>query len=628
MVAADQTVPRVHVMEFGTEVRSEGILFRLWAPGASAVDLVLEGDEGTRRFHRMAGDGTGWYRFFATEAAPGARYSFRIEDDLLVPDPASRCQASDIHGPSVVIDPRAYPWRDTSWRGRPWREAIIYELHVGTFSAKGDFAGVSERLDYLADLGVTALELMPIADFPGERNWGYDGALLFAPDRAYGSPEDLKSLVEAAHARNLMVFLDVVYNHFGPEGNYLYVYARQAFFDESRQTPWGAALDFSGPSSATVRRFFIDNALYWLKEYHLDGLRFDAVHAIDDDSTPHILTEIAEAVHKGPGRHRQIHLILENDRNEAHYLRTDSKGACRQFTAQWNDDLHHACHVLLTGESQGYYVDYCRQPLQLLGRALAEGFAYQGEPSPYRNDQARGEPSCHLPQTAFVSFLQNHDQIGNRAFGERLSQLIPEPLLHQALALVLLAPSPPLLFMGEEFGAQTPFLYFCDFGPDLADQVREGRQQDCDRVSPLSKSLSPPQIPDPNAIETFLRSRLDWQEIGKERGRRFRKIYRELLALRQREIIPRLAGLPGGGAEYTVIGLAGLQVRWTLGDGADLRVIVNFSDECLSGYEMGDGFLLYALPAEAGAAASRRQVMPRSVLWTLNEKGVGGDRER
>jgi malto-oligosyltrehalose trehalohydrolase len=619
---------RWYSMPFGTEIRDQGVLFRLWAPGAATVDLVLENRDHTRSFYPMKGEEDGWYRLFSPLAGPGSLYRFRIDQDLLVPDPASRCQAEDVHGPSLVVDPRAFPWQDASWQGRPWEEAVIYELHVGTFSPHGGFSGVRERLDYLAHLGVTALELMPVADFPGQRNWGYDGALLFAPDRTYGTPEDLKSLVQAAHARNMMVFLDVVYNHFGPEGNYLHVYARQAFFDQNRHTPWGVALNFSGAMSALVRRYFIDNALYWLEEYHLDGLRFDAVHAIDDDSTPNILTEIAAAVHAGPGRHRHIHLVLENDGNEARYLERGVNGACRQYAAQWNDDIHHTCHVLLTGEGQGYYGDYSQQPLRLLGRCLTEGFAYQGELSPYRNHAARGEPSRDLPLTAFVSFLQNHDQIGNRAFGERLGHLVPEPLLDLAVALLLLSPSPPLLFMGEEFGAQTPFLYFCDFGPELAGKVKEGRRLEFRRFAQFADPEARERIPDPNAEDTYRRSCLDWRELDREKGWKILQKYRALLALRRQEIVPRLAGLQGGTAHFTLLGESGLRVHWILGDGAQLTVVVNFAPEALAGVAPEDGSLLYAQPAGAlEAAASRQVILPRSILWLLKEKGRVRDGE-
>jgi len=619
MAADAMTINRSHSMPFGTMIMAEGVLFRLWAPGAGTVELVLEESDGARQFYPMTGPDDGWYHLLNSRAVPGSLYRFRIDGDLLVPDPVSRCQAEDIHGPSVVIDPQSFPWRDGSWKGRPWEEMIIYELHTGAFSPDGRFSGIIERLDYLADLGVTAVELMPLADFPGRRNWGYDGALLFAPDRTYGAPEDLKALVQAAHARDMMVFLDVVYNHFGPEGNYLHVYAREAFFDESRHTPWGAAINFGGVMSPAVRRFFVHNALYWLEEYHIDGLRFDAVHAIFDESSPHILEEIATAVRNGPGRHRHIHLVLENDNNEPGYLRRDAAGKYRHYNAQWNDDIHHACHVLLTGERQGYYGDYSERSLHLLGRCLTEGFAYQGEPSPYRNNLPRGKPSSQLPLTAFVSFLQNHDQVGNRAFGERLGGLTPEPLLKTAIALLLLAPSPPLLFMGEEYGAETPFLYFCDFGPELADKVKEGRRQEFSRFAQFSDAEVRERIPDPNATDTYRRSCLNWREPDREKGREFLQMYRSLLALRKKEIIPRLTGLQGGKASYSVIGAAGLHAQWLLADALQLEVFVNFSAEPLTGLALDDESLFYAQPAVGRGKAQQHVLMPHGIAWFLKK---------
>jgi maltooligosyltrehalose trehalohydrolase len=617
-----QARTRLHAMPFGSEILPDGVLFRLWAPGARRVDLILENPHQPACRQKMNSEHGGWYRCFSREAGPGSAYRFSIDADLLVPDPASRCQAEDVHGPSLVIDPRAFSWQDGSWRGRPWEEAIIYELHLGTFSPQGGFSGVVERLDYLVELGITALELMPVADFPGKRNWGYDGTLLFAPDRSYGRPEELKTLVQAAHARNLMVFLDVVYNHFGPEGNYLHVYAREEFFTDKRRTPWGAALNFFGEGSALVRRFFVDNVLYWLEEYHFDGLRFDAVHAIHDDSHPDILEEIADAVRNGPGRRRHIHLILENDQNQVGYLRRSAGGLCREFSAQLNDDFHHACHVQLTGEHQGYYLDYQKNPLALVARCLTEGFAYQGEPSSFRGNVARGEGSGHLPLSAFVNFLQNHDQIGNRAFGERLGHLVSEPALRLAVALLLLAPSPPLLFMGEEYAAATPFCYFCDFCPELAEQVAEGRRREfADFFPPQHQQI----IPDPNALESFTSSCLNWQEAAGEKGRSWLQLYRELLYLRRQIIVPRLAGLQGGNAWSCTIGAAGLHVRWILGDGALLEVFANFSDQPLSGLLMGHEALLYALPALGAKEVLGQKLAGWGIAWFLREKQGEGD---
>ncbi|HEX3971217.1 MAG TPA: malto-oligosyltrehalose trehalohydrolase, partial [Stellaceae bacterium] len=444
---------RLYRMTFGATPHSAGIKFRLYAPKARQVALRLEGKD-----RAMTRDGD-WFGLNAADAKPGMRYHYVIDGGQTVPDPASRFQPQDVNGPSEIVAPEAFDWTDEDWRGRPWHETVLYELHLGAFTRDGNYRAAMGELERLRDLGITAIELMPLADFAGTRNWGYDGVLPFAPDSSYGRPEELKALICAAHRLGIMVFVDVVYNHFGPEGNYLSLYAPDFF--AQRQTDWGQSLDFSG----IARRFFIANALYWLIEYHIDGLRFDAVHAIHDESETHFLDELAREARQACGD-RHIHLVLENDKNEAHLLERDGSAKPRLYDAQWNDDFHHAMHVVLTGEADGYYSDYAASPVDSLGRTLAQGFAYQGERSPFR-DAPRGEPSAHLPPVAFVDFLQNHDQVGNRAFGERLISLVPREALKAAIAIQLLAPSPPLLFMGEEVGATMPFLFFCDFTGDL-----------------------------------------------------------------------------------------------------------------------------------------------------------------
>jgi len=418
----------------------------------------------------------------------------------------------------------------------------------------------------LRNLGITAIELMPLADFAGTRNWGYDGALPFAPDSSYGRPEELKALICEAHRLGLMVFVDVVYNHFGPEGNYLSLYAPSFF--APRETGWGQSLNFS----SVARRFFIENALYWLIEYHIDGLRFDAVHAIHDQSQPHFLDELANAARVACGD-RHIHLMLENDKNEVHSLERGADGAPRYYDAQWNDDFHHAMHVVLTGESDGYYADYVAAPVDYLGRSLAQGFAYQGEHSTFRN-AARGEPSAHLPPLAFVNFLQNHDQVGNRAFGERLITLVPRDALKAAIAIQLLAPAPPLLFMGEELGATMPFLFFCDFTGDLANAVREGRRREFARFPAFASPDTSERIPDPLAIGTFQRSKI--APAIEQPDPEIAMLYRQLLDLRQREIVPRLTGTRSFCARHRSEARV-LSVEWDLPDGSQLLLIANLA---------------------------------------------------
>lgn len=553
---------RRHRLPFGAEIVEGGVHFRLWAPKLDRVSLVIEGGPELA----MQAEGGGWFALATEAAQAGTRYRYRA-GELLVPDPASRFQPEDVHGPSEVVDPTRHEWQDEGWRGRPWEETVLYELHVGAFSRTHDFDGVARRLDYLVDLGVTAVELMPVAEFPGARNWGYDGVLLFAPEAGYGGPEGLKRLVEACHARGLSLLLDVVYNHFGPDGNYLGAYAE--FFTQRHGTPWGDGINFDGRHSRPVRDFFIENALYWLEEFNVDGLRFDAVHAILDDSDPDIVTELAAAV-RARIDDRPVHLVLENDDNRTRYL------APGLHTAQWNDDVHHALRVHLSGERGGYYADYADRPSQHLGRALAEGFAYQGEPSSYRGGTPRGEPSSHLAPTAFVSFAQNHDQVGNNAFGSRLTQLAPPDAVAAGAAIVALSPQVPMLFMGEEWAAEQPFLFFVDFGPELAAAVREGRRREFAKFPEFADPVARERIPDPNAPETFDRSVLDWSVTDRPPHREALARTRALLELREREVVPRLPGARAG--TWRVLADKAVEVRWPMGDGTTLVLIANFGE--------------------------------------------------
>ncbi len=605
---------RSHSMPFGAECRPDGsVRFRLWAPAAHRVEVRLDEGGKTKRLLLQRFD-HGWFEVVTDAAKPGTLYRFQIDDGQEVPDPASRFQPRDVHGPSEVVDPHAFEWQDDSWLGRRWEEAVIYELHVGAFTQAGTFASVCERVDYLSDIGVTAVELMPVADFPGRRNWGYDGVYPFAPDSSYGHPEDLKKLVQAAHARGLMVFLDVVYNHFGPEGNYLGRYAPQ-FFTDRHHTPWGNAINFDGAESRAVRDFFIHNALYWLTEYHFDGLRLDAVNAILDDSTPDILTELAATVRNGVESRRHVHLVLENDLNQSHYLRRTKKCQARAYNAQWNDDIHHALHVIITDEKDGYYADYSDRPLDRLGRCLIEGFAYQGEASLYRNGEKRGEPTEGLPPTAFVSFLQNHDQIGNRAFGERILTLADPRAVRAAVSILLLVPSPPLLFMGEEFGAQTPFLFFCDFEKDLAAAVTAGRRNEFARFARFGDPATREGIPDPNAVRTFEISRLDWDVVAETVHQEWLNFYRKLLTLRSRYIVPLLSGACDIKANCEARS-SKLTAEWNFSN-AKLTLLANLEGDSLSGVTVPDSPLIYASEEVHGNELKQGTLPAWSVFWFL-----------
>src|SRR5215831_5316199 len=564
-MSGQPAVRRAHRMPFGAETRDDGTTrFRLWAPAARSVELWLPD---RRQGFAMPRDAAGWAEWVARDAPAGTRYSFRIDGELLVPDPVSRYQPLDVHGPSEVVDPLEYAWSDDEWRGIAPERLVFYELHVGTFSPEGTFAGLAERLDHLVALGVTAVELMPVADFPGRWGWGYDGVLFFAPDSTYGRPEELKALVEACHARGLAVFLDVVYNHFGPEGNYLHRYA-PAFFAPAH-TPWGHAIDYRVPQ---VRAFAIGNALHWLEHYRFDGLRLDAVHALLETERLSLLHELSHAVGQfAAATGRLIHLVLENDDNCASLLDPLTDIPHGKYRAQWNDDYHHAWHRLLTGEERGYYQDYAPDPCRHIARALGSGFAYQGELSSHRHGRTRGEPSGTLSPLAFVNFLQNHDQIGNRPLGDRLATRVGETPLTAALAVTLLAPMPPLLFMGEEWGSTEPFPFFCDFQGALADAVRKGRREEFKAAySEFGRA-----IPDPLAEATFRMAVLDWGVPATPAGRKRLALVRDLLAVRRREIVPRLAGASFAAARLEA---AVLIADWSLGDGDTLRLLANLAD--------------------------------------------------
>lgn len=595
------TARHAYTLPFGAElIDGKRTRFRLWAPDAHRVSVEI--DSLTPIAMRRGAQG-----FYECEVFCGAgtRYRYRINDSLSVPDPASRLQDGDVHDASIVCDPHSFLWRTDGWRGRPWREIVIYEVHVGC--SRG-FAGLTARLQELAELGITAIELMPIGDFSGQRNWGYDGVLPFAPDTSYGSPLELKQFIDAAHAAGLCVYLDVVYNHFGPDGNFLHSYAA-AFFDRAKKSPWGQAIDFS---RRPVRDFFTQNALYWLLEYRFDGLRFDAVHQISD---PGWLDEMAAQVRAAiePGRH--VHLMLENERNQVSHLGYGSAAAAGKnrggdFDAQWNDDGHNVLHVLLTGETASYYANYEKSPAQKLARCLSEGFVYQGEPSPSHQMRARGTVSAHLPATAFVLFLQNHDQIGNRAFGERLTVLVDEEKLRAAVALLLLCPQIPLLFMGEEWGCKSPFLFFTDFHDALADAVRQGRRQEFAALKEFSDPQLRDAIPDPNAVSTYAASIPDPQAMKEPRHAGMRQFYRRLLALRRERIAPYLDDCHSLGAH--ALGAAAVLARWLLANGDVLAIAINLGPHPVT-LDEAHGELLFASDDERGDAMREPDAAPRQL---------------
>ncbi|MBM7061889.1 malto-oligosyltrehalose trehalohydrolase [Pseudomonas sp. UL073] len=560
--------------------------FALWAPDAAEVAVVF--DDGAR--HALRGTADGWFQA-TLNCAVGLPYRYLIDGQLEVPDPASRAQAGDVHGASLVVDPQAYAWRHPEWRGRPWHETVLYEVHVGLL---GGFAEVEARLPAWAELGITAIELMPLGEFPGTRNWGYDGVLPFAPESSYGPPEALKSLIDSAHGLGLMVFIDVVYNHFGPDGNYLGHYAR-AFFREDRHTPWGPAVDFR---RREVRDFFCENALMWLRDYRVDGLRLDAVHAIGERG---FLVELAQRARAAalPGRH--VHLVLENEDNDARLLE-------QGYDAQWNDDAHNALHVLLTGETEGYYADFAERPIDQLARCLAEGFAFQGEID--RRGHCRGRPSTHLPPSSFVLFLQNHDQIGNRALGERLTQLSHPRALRAATLLLLLAPMVPLLFMGDEYGARQPFLYFTEHHDDLAEAVRDGRRAEFAEFAQFQHAEQRAAIPDPNAPATFEASRPSAEGPS---GELWLGYYRQLLRLRHDWIVPRLLGCQALGVE--VLSAQALSASWRLGDGCRLRIDLNLGALAVDRPPQRRE----AQPLFASAEVSIAMLPPLSAAATLEE---------
>ncbi|MGH7508136.1 MAG: malto-oligosyltrehalose trehalohydrolase [Gemmatimonadales bacterium] len=515
----------ISVLERGATVRPDGsVRFSVWAPHARQVGVRLQRGRGVESF-TLEPDSDAVHAGVVKDVEPGSDYYYVLDGQIERPDPVSRFRPGGVHGPTRIVSPDEHRWSDQEWRGRSPADLAIYELHVGTFTAEGTFDAVVERLPYLKELGITALEIMPVAEFPGGRNWGYDGVSLYAPQSSYGGPAGLKRLVDAAHGQGLAVLLDVVYNHLGPEGNYLGDFG--PYFSDRHRTLWGQGWNLDGPDSDQVRRYLVDNALYWVTEFHLDGLRLDAADKIVDLGALHFLEEVVAAVgRQGEALGRRIFMIAESDANDPRFIRPPELGGYG-FDAQWADDFHHAVHAALTGERQGYFADF--GGVEPVAKVLAERFVNDGRYSPYRR-RRYGRPAADLPGDRFVVCIQNHDQVGNRAAGERLSVLVSPEALRLGAAILLLSPYVPLLFMGEEYGEINPFLYFVSHGdPALVEAVRQGRRREFEAFAWSGK------VCDPQSEETFRRSRLDWSRRRQPPNAALHSLYTDLLRVRWSE---------------------------------------------------------------------------------------------
>lgn len=615
-----QSVPEVthnsccsHSMPFGAELQADGsVRFRAWAPEAEQLQIALE-DVAEPLVMRATGNG--WHELRTTAATAGSRYRYVLPNGLHVPDPVSRYQPEDVNGPSQVMDPHAFVWQHPGWKGRPWEETILYELHVGTFTPEGTFLGAISKLDYLVYLGITAIEIMSLGEFPGAHNWGYDGVLLYAPNSNYGTPDELKALVDAAHGHGLMVILDVVYNHFGPEGNYLAQFYPDICTDRY-QTPWGQALNFDAANSDRTREFILENALYWIEEFRMDGLRLDAVHAIIDSSALHILDELAARV-RGVAGHRHVHLVLESDEVMWQRLQRDTHFNPLLSTAQWNHDSKQLLVLGLTPEDSAERD--CKET-ERLGRSLTEGFT---SVPPMPAVLAAGAEAvewiapkmpAHIPPGGFVSFLQTHDLVGNRLRGERVSDLTRPEVIYALAAVYLLAPQIPMLFMGEEWGASSPFPYFCSFTGELGEAVRRGRLEQFATAAQRDDPAFLATVPDPLSPETFLSAKLHWDELTREPHAEMLLVYRSLLAVRRRSIVPLLRSVPDYAGTASVRGPRTLEVRWRLATG-ELRLDANLSDR------PGDALspLLGTVIWERGGMTAETTPGPWSVRWSFAE---------
>ncbi len=511
----------------GAISKNNGTHFRVWAPQAAHIELILE-SSGAPKTYPLTKHHDGYHDIFCPDVYDGELYKYRVDGKGSFPDPASRSQPQGVHGPSQVINPHKYPWKDHHRHQTPLHSSIIYELHIGTFSPEGTFKGAQKKLPYLKELGITTIELMPVADFPGNRNWGYDGVSLYAPARCYGTPDDLRAFVDEAHHMGLAVMLDVVYNHFGPDGNYLSMYSPY-YFTNKHKTPWGKAVNFDGEHNKHVRQFFTENALHWIHEYHVDGLRLDAVHEIKDNSTPHFMAHFTSDIKRHTKAPHPL-LIAEDCRNLAHIVRSKAQNGWG-LDGVWADDFHHQIRRQTAGDSDGYFQDFTGTT-QDIARTLSQGWFYCGQKSKFWKTP-RGTDPAGIPPERFIICLQNHDQIGNRAFGERLNHQINHAVYRAVSALLLFAPHTPLLFMGQEWAARTYFLYFTDHNPELGQKVTQGRRNEFKDFKAFSDPASLNKIPDPQSPATYSISQLNWMEQQNTRHAGMLRLYQSLTQMRR-----------------------------------------------------------------------------------------------
>ncbi len=545
-------LPQAEFCQLGATFTQAGVRYCAWSPESRLVEVEIGFQGGTKRVVALESAGEGYHLGLDAEGRAGDWYKFRLDGGESFPDPASRAQAESVHGPSIVVDAQSYKWHDAAWRRPEFRDLVIYELHIGTFTLEGTFAAAIAKLPHLQALGINAIELMPIADFPGARNWGYDGVLIYAPARAYGTPDDLRRLVDAAHAHGIAVILDVVYNHFGPDGNYLARFS-PAFFNPAHHTPWGASFNFDGARSRPVRDFFVQNPIYWMEEFHLDGFRLDATHAIIDDSPRHIFAEITEAIHARGG-----YAVAEDARNDARLIEPVAEGG-HGFDGVWADDFHHVLRVSQTGEQAAYFENF-RGTTEELVETLRHGWLYRGQPA-LASGKSRGTACRHLPPERFIHCISNHDQAGNRAFGERLHASVSAEGYRALAMLLCLSPGTPMLFMGQEWAATSPFLFFTDHHRELGRLITEGRRREFAGFPEFGDGAALEKIPDPQEARTFLRSKLDWTELGEERHAQMLALHAACLRLRREESAFRPRTRDGWEADALRFGVGALRLE-------------------------------------------------------------------